>query len=49
MLEALFSRCYQSYLFRKKQAVGPATPKSDTLIVSAVAVYPIDEGYEEDR
>ena len=49
MLKTLFRRCKQYQIVYKKQTVNPATSNSDTLVDSAVAIYPIHINYEERR
>jgi len=46
--KVLLKRCRQYQIVCKKQTVGTAAPNSDSLVGSAVTVYPIQINYEED-
>jgi len=48
MLKTLFRRYQQYLIIRKKQMIDPAAFNSNTLVDSAVTVYPIHVDCEEE-
>jgi len=48
MLTTLLRRCQQHQIVPKKQTVHPAASSSDTIVDSALTVYPIHTDYEEE-
>ena len=47
MLEALFRRCKQYYIVRRRQTADPLASNSDNLVDSTVPIYQIHMDQEE--